>query len=222
MTHRNLSKETVNAAEDATNILAKGNFSNVSFRRPAPVKTEYKNIGRGYQKFDFRRKVFQDVMEALTDLAGFLHQNKYGLKLSQIPHLKEIWHDQSLPVSHFNNLTRLVVDGCTFISSDIPTNLLPFLNNLRTLKVRNCGSMEEVFHLEELNANEHLGKLFPKLWGLYLIDLPKLKKFCNFNGNIIELPNLSSLSIENCPNMETFIANSTPVQPLFDSKVILS
>ncbi|KAJ4717197.1 Disease resistance protein [Melia azedarach] len=67
MTRRNLSKEAVNAAEDATDLMAKGlDFNNVSYR-PAPVKTEYMNIGRGYQQFDSRMKVFQDVMEALKD-----------------------------------------------------------------------------------------------------------------------------------------------------------
>ncbi|KAJ4717198.1 Disease resistance protein [Melia azedarach] len=144
------------------------------------------------------------------------------LKLSQFSRLKEMWHDQALPVSSFSYLRILEVDDCTFMTSAIPTNLLPFLNNLTKLKVRNCDSVDEVFHLEELNANEPLGKLFPQLSWLHLIDLPKLKTFCNFNGNIIELPNLSSLRIENCPDIVTFIANSTPVQPLFNEKVILS
>ncbi|KAJ4717184.1 Disease resistance protein [Melia azedarach] len=141
-------------------------------------------------------------------------------KLSQIPNSKEIWHDQALGVSNFSNLRRLVVDDCTFMPSAIPTNLLPFLNNLKLLEVRNCDSVKEVIHLEELNPNEYLGKLFPELRGLYLIDLPKLKKFCNFNESIIELPNhLCSLSIENCPDIVTFIADSTPVQPFFNEKV---
>ncbi|KAJ4717205.1 Disease resistance protein [Melia azedarach] len=66
MTRRYLSKEAVKAIKDATYLLAKGNFSNVSYR-PAPVKTEYTNIGRGYQQFGSRMKVFQDVVEALKD-----------------------------------------------------------------------------------------------------------------------------------------------------------
>ena len=124
------------------------------------------------------------------------------------------------------------------MSSAIPANLLRCLNNLERLKVRNCDSLEEVFQLEDVNADEHFGPVFPKLYELELIDLPKLKRFCNFTWNIIELLSLSSLWIENCPNMETFISNSTSinlaenmepqemtsadVQPLFDEKVILS
>ncbi|GAY69457.1 hypothetical protein CUMW_272160, partial [Citrus unshiu] len=165
------------------------------------------------------------------------------LQLSDFPCLKEIWHGQALPVSFFNNLEELEVDDCTNMSSAIPANLLRCLNNLRCLEVRNCDSIEEVLHLEELNADkEHISPLFPKLSELRLIDLPKLKRFCNFTENIIEMLMLWSLTIENCPNMETFVSNSVvhvttdnkkpqkltleenflladQVQPLFDEKV---
>ena len=126
-----------------------------------------------------------------------------------INHL-QLSHGQALPVSFFNNLRHLVVDDRTNMSSAIPANLIRCLNNLRWLEVRNCDSLEEVLHLEELNAKEeHIGPLFPRLFELRLIDLPKLKRFCNFTGNIIELPKLEYLIIENCPDMETFTSNST-------------
>ncbi|GAY67268.1 hypothetical protein CUMW_255230, partial [Citrus unshiu] len=177
-----------------------------------------------------------------------LHEVQIGfrdimrLQLSHFPRLKEIWHGQALRASVFNNLAVLVVDDCTNMSSAIPANLIQCLNNLEWLEVRNCDSLEEVLHLEELNAKEeHIGPLFPDLFRLSLIDLPKLKRFCNFTGNIIELPELWSLTIENCPDMETFISNSVvhvttdnkelqkltseenfllahQVQPLFDEK----
>ncbi|KAH9686973.1 Disease resistance protein [Citrus sinensis] len=179
----------------------------------------------------------------LSVLAEIGFRDMEFLQFSHFPRLKEIWHGQALPVSFFNNLRHLVVDDCTNMSSAIPANLLRCLNNLEWLEVRNCDSIEEVFHLEELNADkEHIGPPFPKLSELRLIDLPKLKRFCNFTGNIIELPELENLTIENCPDMETFISNSVvhvttdnkepqkltseenfllahQVQPLFDEKV---
>ncbi|KAH9752912.1 AAA domain-containing protein [Citrus sinensis] len=180
------------------------------------------------------------IQKCYEEMIGF--RDIIRLQLSHFPRLKEIWHGQALPVSFFNNLVRLVVDDCTNMSSAIPANLIRCLNNLRYLEVRNCDSLEEVLHLEELSADkEHIGPLFPKLSWLTLIDLPKLKRFCNFTGNIIELPELWSLTIENCPDMETFISNSVvhmttdnkepqkltseenfllahQVQPLFDEK----
>ncbi|PAL65156.1 hypothetical protein CEJ83_20680, partial [Acinetobacter baumannii] len=184
------------------------------------------------------------IQKCYEEMIGF--RDIWDLQLSHFPRLKEIWHGQALPVSFFNNLRQLAVDDCTNMSSAIPANLLRCLNNLEYLEERNCDSIEEVLHLEELiNAEEeHFGQLFPKLSNLRLIDLPKLKRFCNFTGNIIELPELDYLTIENCPDMETFISNSTSVvhvttdnkepqkltseenfllahqlQPLFDEKV---
>ncbi|KAH9687095.1 Disease resistance protein [Citrus sinensis] len=186
-------------------------------------------------------KLNSTIQKCYEEMIGF--RDMEYLQLSYFPHLKEIWHGQALPVSFFNNLARLVVDDCTNMSSAIPANLLRCLNNLQWLEVRNCDSIEEVLHLEEQNADkEHRGPLFPKLYGLRLIDLPKLKRFCNFTGNIIELPELQHLTIQNCPDMETFISNSVvhvttdnkepqkltseenfllahQVQPLFDEKV---
>ncbi|KDO39307.1 hypothetical protein CISIN_1g0073711mg, partial [Citrus sinensis] len=151
------------------------------------------------------------IQKCYEEMIGF--RDIIHLQLSHFPRLKEIWHGQALPVSFFNNLFDLVVDDCTNMSSAIPANLLRCLNNLVYLEVRNCDSLEEVLHLEELiNADkEHIGPLFPKLFKLRLTDLPKLKRFCNFTRNIIELPKLRYLTIENCPDMETFISNSTSV-----------
>ncbi|KAH9686956.1 Disease resistance protein [Citrus sinensis] len=181
------------------------------------------------------------IQKCYKEMIGF--RDIEHLQLSHFPRLREIWHGQALPVSFFNNLFKLVVDDCTNMSSAIPANLLRCLNNLRYLEVRNCDSLEEVLHLEELSPKEeHIGPLFPRLFSLRLIDLPKLKRFCNFTGNIIELPELENLTIENCPDMETFISNSVvhvttdnkepkkltseenfllahQVQPLFDEKV---
>ncbi|KAH9753003.1 hypothetical protein KPL71_014925 [Citrus sinensis] len=151
------------------------------------------------------------IQKCYEEMIGF--RDIIHLQLSHFPRLKEIWHGQALPVSFFNNLFDLVVDDCTNMSSAIPANLLRCLNNLVYLEVRNCDSLEEVLHLEELiNADkEHIGPLFPKLFKLGLTDLPKLKRFFNFTRNIIELPKLRYLTIENCPDMETFISNSTSV-----------
>ncbi|GAY54355.1 hypothetical protein CUMW_156120, partial [Citrus unshiu] len=178
------------------------------------------------------------IQKLFVEMVGFCDLK--CLKLSLFPNLKEIWHVQPLPVSFFSNLRSLVIDDCMNFSSAIPANLLRSLNNLEKLEVTNCDSLEEVFHLEEPNADEHYGSLFPKLRKLKLKDLPKLKRFCYFAKGIIELPFLSFMWIESCPNMVTFVSDSTfahltateaplemiaeenilaDIQPLFNEKV---
>ncbi|KAH9687048.1 hypothetical protein KPL70_014621 [Citrus sinensis] len=121
-----------------------------------------------------------------------------SLKLSHFTRLREIWHNQALSVGCISNLQELVVDDCMNMSSAIPANLLRYLNKLEDLVVSNCDSLEEVLHLEELNAGVAYLKNFLSICYLKLIDLPKLKRLCNFTENIIELPKLLTLTIVNC------------------------
>ncbi|KAH9687133.1 AAA domain-containing protein [Citrus sinensis] len=217
------------------------NFSHGILSIPKPCKVQVTEKEEGELHHWEGNNLSSTIQKCYDEMIGFLDINR--LQLSHFPRLQEIWHGQALPVSFFNNLAQLVVDDCTNMSSAIPANLLRCLNNLEWLEVRNCDSIEEVFHFEELNADkEHIGLPFPKLSELRLIDLPKLKRFCNFTGNIIEPPKLENLTIENCPDMETFISNSVvhvttdnkkpekltseenfllahQVQPLFDDKV---
>ncbi|KAH9753065.1 Disease resistance protein [Citrus sinensis] len=216
-------------------------FSQGILSIPKPCKVQVTEKEGGELHHWEGNKLNSTIQKCYEEMIGF--RDMEFLQFSHFPRLKEISHGQALPVSFFNNLRHLVVDDCTNMSSAIPANLLRCLNNLEWLEVRNCDSLEEVLHLEVLNADkEHIGPLFPKLFELRLIDLPKLKRFCNFTGNIIEMLELENLTIENCPDMETFISNSLvhvttdnkkpqkltseenfllahQVQPLFDEKV---
>ncbi|KAH9649102.1 hypothetical protein KPL70_025857 [Citrus sinensis] len=134
------------------------------------------------------------IQKCYKEIVGF--RDLQNLKLSDFPRLRELWHGPALPVGFFNNLDKLVVDDCTKMLSAIPSNLLRCLNDLNSLEVMNCDSLEEVLHLEELNAEEeHFGPLFPLLLGLIIMDLPNLKRFYNFTGNILELPRFSKINI---------------------------
>ncbi|KAH9687015.1 Disease resistance protein [Citrus sinensis] len=216
-------------------------FSHRILSIPKPCKVQVTEKEEGELHHWEGNNLNSTIQKCYEEMIGF--RDIEHLQLSHFPRLREIWHGQALPVSFFNNLSDLVVDDCTNMSSAIPANLLRCFNNLVLLEVRNCDSLEEVLHLEELNADkEHIGPLFLELSLLGLIDLPKLKRFCNFTGNIIEMPVLCSLAIENCTDMETFISNSVvhattdnkepqkltseenfllvhQVQPLFNEKV---
>ncbi|KAK9017167.1 hypothetical protein V6N11_079649 [Hibiscus sabdariffa] len=95
---------------------------------------------------------------------------------------------------------------------------------LTNLKVENCENVEHVIFVKELAKVEMMNrKMFHVLEFLSLKDLPKLTKFCH--GNYFEFPLLTSLCIETCPTLKTFISdaegnNSEIASPtLFDEKV---
>ncbi|KAK9218368.1 hypothetical protein WN943_007005 [Citrus x changshan-huyou] len=60
-----LSRQAAKAAEAAASLVGKGNFSNVS-HRPTPKLVQHMQV-KDFEAFDSRKKVFQDVMEALRD-----------------------------------------------------------------------------------------------------------------------------------------------------------
>ncbi|KAG8661263.1 hypothetical protein MANES_02G215700v8 [Manihot esculenta] len=122
------------------------------------------------------------------------------LKLSEFSQLKEAWKTQ-LPVNFFYNLSSLEVDEVAFSSIVVPSNLLPILNDLEKLEVRNCDSVEQVFGLEWPNFDGPFGNLF-KLSELKLINLPMLRLvWIEIPKGILDLRNLKLLKIYNCSSL---------------------
>ncbi|KAJ4701114.1 Disease resistance protein [Melia azedarach] len=141
--------------------------------------------------------------------------------------------------SCFQHVTKLGVDGCSNLKHLFTADMAKSLVQLKILRISNCNVMEGVIVMEKERISE---KLFPKLHQLVLKDLPQLKRFCNFSGDLIELFMLTVLVIDNCPNMGTFVSNSMcadmtgnepdqetnsednlqpDMHPLFDEKVSL-
>ncbi|KAG8661242.1 hypothetical protein MANES_02G215605v8 [Manihot esculenta] len=140
------------------------------------------------------------------------------LKLSEFSQLKEAWKTQ-LPVNFFYNLSSLEVDEVAFSSIVVPSNLLPILNDLEKLEVRNCDSVEQVFGLEWPNFDGPFGNLF-KLRELKLINLPinlKLLKIYNcsslryiFTPTICcGLEQLQVLEVKSCAMVEEIITEES-------------
>ncbi|XP_057999398.1 uncharacterized protein LOC131178450 [Hevea brasiliensis] len=138
------------------------------------------------------------IIQLYTEKVGF--SGLQHLELSQFPELKAVWQDK-LPFNFFHNLSRLVVDECMFPSSSVPSGLLPILNNLDKLEVRNCDFMKEVFGTEWENANSVVGHL-SKLNELDLINLPMLRRlWIEVPNGILDLRNLKLLKIHNCSSL---------------------
>ena len=105
------------------------------------------------------------------------------MKLSEFLELKGKWPDQ-LPIKFFDELKSLVVDDCGVCSSAVPSNLLPFLDFLEELEVRNCNSVEEVFEVGHPNAPGSTKQL-SKLTKFQFDDLAKLTHVWTENAKVV-------------------------------------
>ncbi|XP_043814384.1 uncharacterized protein LOC110618489 isoform X3 [Manihot esculenta] len=120
------------------------------------------------------------------------------VQLSNFSMLKEKWHGQ-FP---FEYLERLVVDECAYFSNAISSNVLKHLHLLKKLAVERCDSVEELFELEGLNADEGDVGLLKSLEELRLIDLPTLVHVWNKDPQgIMSFENLTLLQVENCSSL---------------------
>ncbi|KAH9687030.1 Disease resistance protein [Citrus sinensis] len=139
------------------------------------------------------------IQKCYIEMIGF--RDIENIKLSLFPRLKEIWHNQALPVSFFNNLRHLVLDDCKNMSSAIPANLIRCLNNLASLEVRNCDSLEEV--------------AFPRLMGLNLSGLHKVQHLLKENAESNKVfANLKSLEISECSQLQKLVPASCYLENL--------
>ncbi|KAG8650655.1 hypothetical protein MANES_07G062356v8 [Manihot esculenta] len=125
----------------------------------------------------------------------------HDVQLSNFPMLKEKWHGQ-YPFENLEYLKKLVVDECAFFSNAISSNLLKRLSSLNKLAVERCDSIEELFELEGLNADEGDVGLLESLEELRLIDLPRLVHVWNKDPQgILSFRNLALLKVENCSSL---------------------
>ena len=92
-----------------------------------------------------------------------------------------------------------MVDEYVYSTCSVPSNLLPLLNNLGELEVRNCNSVEQVFGIiERQNANVVVGYL-SKLSKMHLADLPRLRLLWNeVPKQSFDFKNLKILEVHSC------------------------
>ena len=113
----------------------------------------------------------------------------------------------------FQNLLFLGVWGSDSIKYLLSSSIARSMVQVMYLHIVNCKAMEEILFIEDLGDKEEEEEeeeeiipkmLFPRLEVLILRDLPILKRFC-IGGNI-EFKSMTSLFIEHCPKLKTFIS----------------
>ncbi|KAK6779065.1 hypothetical protein RDI58_025783 [Solanum bulbocastanum] len=113
---------------------------------------------------------------------------------------------RQLPIEpYFSKLQTLEVERCGKLRNLMSPLVSRGLLNLRTLKIENCESMEEVITEEEHQGEEITNEpLFPLLEKLNLQWLPKLGHFF-LTKHALEFPFLKEVVIHDCPEMKTFV-----------------
>ena len=141
-----------------------------------------------------------------------------------------MWNKKPQEIPAFEMLSYLEVCNINSLKYLLITpSMASNFKQLLELKIINCIAMEQVITEECLQEI-----LFPRLGVLFLMNLPKLTRFCS--GNSLRLPRLGYLTISRCPLMTSFISDSvlgdviassqeaeeTSIPALFDAKVTSS
>nr|POE83303.1 disease resistance protein [Quercus suber] len=135
------------------------------------------------------------------------------LEIEGMDSMNMIWPDQ-LVSDFFGKLETLTVSGCTNLSKIVPPNMLGTLRNLKELKIEKCGSIEEVFDIQETNnVEESRDIVAAELISLTLRNLKKVKHVWSMNPQgIITFGKLRTMKIECCSSLKsvfpTFVAKA--------------
>ncbi|XP_058000238.1 uncharacterized protein LOC110660410 isoform X2 [Hevea brasiliensis] len=174
---------------------------NLRIFNPGVLSTpKLQSVEVAWRKFHWERDLNATIEHSYEKAIGF--EGISHVKLSNFPMLKENWNCQ-FPFKRLENLKSLVVDECAFFSNAISSNLLKHARyTLKELAVEKCDSVEELFDLEGLNADEGHLRLMSNLNELRLIDLPRLRHVWNKDPQgFLSFKNLELLQVHNCSNL---------------------
>ena len=119
-----------------------------------------------------------------------------------------LWHNQLVPDS-FCKLNQLDVDNCESLMNIFPPNMLRRIQNLESLQVRDCNSVEEVFEVRGANVDEICGMVPTQLRVLTLINLPKLKHVWTSDLlSILTFQTLREVQVSNCKSLKSLFPTS--------------
>ncbi|CAL5406321.1 unnamed protein product [Camellia sinensis] len=135
------------------------------------------------------------------------------LTIWDLNNFKQMWISTP-PTNSFNKLTSLFVGECKELLYVAPSELLGSLQNLQSLEIENCESIEEIFKTRESNAGEGIVSrdeatseqvenipVPPQLESVSLKKLPHLVSFCSG----YKLPPAVQLSIQECPSFRPLV-----------------
>ncbi|GLU23406.1 hypothetical protein SLE2022_394120 [Rubroshorea leprosula] len=133
------------------------------------------------------------------------------LSLYHLPNLNAVFEKVGtiakpapLPAGTFSLLQKIKVVGCGKIKKLLPLGLSLYLQNLQTIKVKECDQMEEIIWLEDGGGEKAPEKLtLPKLERLVLNDLPALKSIYSGFSTVLICDSIKRVEIEDCEKIES-------------------
>ncbi|XP_048135909.1 uncharacterized protein LOC115734377 [Rhodamnia argentea] len=128
------------------------------------------------------------------------------LTLSDLPRLEHIWNKNPRIALCFRNLRALKVQNCENLRFLFSSSMAKTLQQITEIEIASCKLLGEIIDVEEEDSKEaaSIDTLeFPMLTSLSLEELPNLKTF-SYGKYRIHCPNLTRLRIAGCPKMMTF------------------
>ncbi|XP_031376653.1 uncharacterized protein LOC116192285 isoform X2 [Punica granatum] len=104
----------------------------------------------------------------------------------------------------FEQLNTLQVHNCSCLLNILTPNMVPHLESLRKIKIKDCTMLEEIITKEKEDEEILESKIwFPNLQDIVIHGLAALKSF--YPGDCrLEFPSLEKMTIKNCPEMVRF------------------
>ncbi|XP_048135742.1 uncharacterized protein LOC115726779 [Rhodamnia argentea] len=123
------------------------------------------------------------------------------VRLFEFPDLVGKWDNEHNPVNSSWQLETPVVDKCPSFINAVPSKLMLVLEEMTSLHVRDCKSLEQIFDLQGLEAMEST-RVLPRLKNLNFINLPKLRQLWNKDlQGTMRFDALFSLTLYKCSNL---------------------
>jgi chorismate mutase len=122
------------------------------------------------------------------------------MSLSEQCELQEAWYGGvDLKSSWFYSLKTLKLDNCDIEPYAVPSNILPYLNSLKELEVRDCNKVKVIFAKNDAKA------IPSQLNNLTLSGLSELEHVWekNCRGNL-RFQNLQQVLVTNCKGLKSF------------------
>ncbi|XP_044477799.1 disease resistance protein RPS2-like isoform X5 [Mangifera indica] len=128
---------------------------------------------------------------------------------------EKIW-DNKLPITSccYQNLKRLIVDGCRKQKFVFPPSIIESFKQLQYLEIRRCKELKEIVAKEEIDGTTTF--IFPRLAFLKLEELPELTTLYHgkYNSN---WPMLRELKMRDCSKLDIFTSKYKVVFPSLEA-----